>query len=247
MTHFTDNLFLGGAQGGPPDPAYPGSGYGVGPLGRVYVWDTVPLALSAGNLSAPAIIAAAGNLLLVAGTNVTRSVNSRNELVTVLDVPRAVSITAAGGATTRSYTVTGYDYTGQKMSELIPTVAASSTVAGKKAFKQILTIAVDGGTVANVSASTTDVLGIPVSSRGIEYVVAVHYNSAQAVATVTYVAADATTATVSTGDVRGTMLPPTATDGAKRLVVLLALPAIAAGPDANRAGAYGVDQNLGTQ
>lgn len=251
MVHFSDDLYLGNARLTPNDPnnpELPANGWGVGPLGRIYIWDTVPLAVSAGNISAPATIAAAGNLVLTAGTNVTRGVNNRGETVTILDVPRAVSITAAAGAATRNYTVTGYDYTGQKMSELIPNVTASSTVAGKKAFKQILTIAVDGGTVANVSASTTDVLGIPVRSPSIEYVIAVHYNSVQAVATVTYVAADGTNpATASTGDVRGTMVPPTPTDGVKRLVAALAMPAIAVGPNATRAGAFGVDQNLSAQ
>ncbi len=50
------------------------------------------------------------------------------------------------------------------------------------------------------------------------------------------------TATTTTGDVRGTYLPSSACDGIKRLVMAIALPAIAAGPNATRVGALGVTQ-----
>jgi hypothetical protein len=52
------------------------------------------------------------------------------------------------------------------------------------------------------------------------------------------------TATTTTGDVRGTYLPSSAPDGVKRLVMTIALPAIAVGPNATRIGALGVNQNL---
>jgi hypothetical protein len=51
-----------------------------------------------------------------------------------------------------------------------------------------------------------------------------------------------TPATSTTGDVRGTYVPSTATNGVKRLVVVIALPGIAAGPNATRTGALGVTQ-----
>jgi hypothetical protein len=51
-----------------------------------------------------------------------------------------------------------------------------------------------------------------------------------------------TTATTTTGDVRGTVAPSSAADGAKRLVVAVLLPALAAGPNATRVGALGVTQ-----
>jgi hypothetical protein len=50
------------------------------------------------------------------------------------------------------------------------------------------------------------------------------------------------TATTSTGDVRGTFTPTTASDGIKRLVMTIALPGIAVGPNATRVGALGVTQ-----
>jgi hypothetical protein len=213
-------------------------------MGRVYVWDSVPLALNGANIAALQTAAAAGALTLSAGTGTTRILNSRNEYVINLDVPRAVSVTAIAGVTTRSYLVTGYDYTGQKMSETIPNVAASSTVTGKKAFKQVLSVTVDGATAANVSVGTSDVLGCPVAFTDKGFLVAIHWNNTQAVDAATTVVADATAASATTGDVRGTLDPSSATDGSKRLVAVIAIPAIGSGPDATRAGAYGVNQNL---
>jgi hypothetical protein len=49
-------------------------------------------------------------------------------------------------------------------------------------------------------------------------------------------------ATNITGDVRGTYYPSSATNGIKRLVVVIALPGIASGPNATRIGALGVTQ-----
>jgi len=46
----------------------------------------------------------------------------------------------------------------------------------------------------------------------------------------------------STSDVRGTVTLASASDGAKRLVAMLAMPAIACGPNATRIGALGVTQ-----
>jgi hypothetical protein len=53
-----------------------------------------------------------------------------------------------------------------------------------------------------------------------------------------------TPATTTTGDVRGTYVPSSATNGIKRLVMVIALPGIVAGANATRTGALGVNQNL---
>ena len=61
----------------------------------------------------------------------------------------------------------------------------------------------------------------------------------------TFAAADTTSpATTTTNDVRGTYVPSSAPDGAKRLVMGILLPALAVGPNATRIGALGVNQNL---
>ena len=216
---------------------------GVGPLGRIYVWDTIPQALVANNIAASQTPAAAGAITLTAGTSV-KSVVTNNGTVLQLDVPRAVSVTTgAGSPTTRNFTVSGYDYYGQAMSEVIASSgSASTTVNGKKAFYQISGITVSGGTVVAITIGTTDILGIPVRVTDAGYIARVGYNNTLAEDAGTFVAAATATATTTTGDVRGTYVPSGATDGIKRLVMGILLPAIAVGPNATRVGALGVTQ-----
>ena len=246
MTHFGDNLYLGNAVGTPSGSEGEKSGFGIGPLGRMYLWDVVPLALGAANIAASQTPTGAANLVLTASGNTTRVFNGRGESVIQFDVPRAVSIFLTAGGTPRAYTFTGYDLYGQKMSEVITSVA-NATTNGKKAFFQILTIAGAGATAQPITVGTTDILGIPVRVNDKGYFIAIHWAGAQAVDASTTVVADTTNpATTATGDVRGTLVPSSATDGAKRLIVAIGTPASAAGISATLAGAYGVTQNLGT-
>ena len=216
---------------------------GVGPLGRIFVWDTIPQALVANNIAASQTPAAAGAVTLTAGTSV-KSVVTNNGTVLQLDVPRAVSVTTgAGSPTARNFTVSGYDYYGQAMSEVIASSGTASTaVNGKKAFYQISGITVSGGTVVAITIGTTDILGIPVRVTDAAYIARAGYNNTLAEDAGTFAAAATATATTTTGDVRGTYVPSAATDGIKRLVMGVLLPAIAVGPNAIRVGALGVTQ-----
>ena len=76
----------------------------------------------------------------------------------------------------------------------------------------------------------------------VAYVASVKSNNTLAQDAGTFVAADTATATTTTGDVRGTYTPATASDGIVRTVMTIALPAIAVGPNATRVGALGVTQ-----
>ena len=78
----------GNALLGDPSPM----SLGVGPLGRVYVWDTIPQTLQAANIAASQTPAAAGNLTLTAGTSAISVTRSNGSTAIQLDVPRAVSI-----------------------------------------------------------------------------------------------------------------------------------------------------------
>jgi hypothetical protein len=217
---------------------------GVGPLGRVYVFDVVPQTLVANNIAATQTPAAAGSLTLTAGTSVKSVILNNGTTVLQVDVPRALSVTTgAGSPTTRNFTVSGFDYYGQAMSEVIASSGSASTaVNGKKAFYQISGITVSGGTVVAITVGTTDIIGIPVRVFDAGYVASVKYNNTLAADAGTFVAAAMATATTTTGDVRGTYLPSGATDGLKRLVMTISLPAIAVGPNATRVGALGVTQ-----
>jgi hypothetical protein len=217
---------------------------GVGPLGRVYVWDVVPQAKGNANLVTAAITTAA-NLTLVAGTSVKSVTLTSGATGFQLDVPRAVSVTTgAGSPTTVNITVSGFDYYGQAMSEVIATGAvASTTTNGAKAFYVITNVAASGGSVVTVSVGIADIFGCPVRFIDKSYVIRYGWNNATTDDTSgTLTVAATATATTSTGDVRGTFAPSTAADGIKRAVVTLALPAIAVGPNATRVGALGVTQ-----
>ena len=246
MAQFSDDLFLGTAQTymglnsalGNPSPM----GLGVGPLGRIYVWDTVPVATATNNIATASAYTAA--ITLTAGTGTTSVVRTDGVTVVQLDVPRAVAVTIGTGTiANRNVTISGYDVYGQPMSEVIATgTTQSTTVNGKKAFFQIASASVSGAVGATIALGTTDILGIPVRMTNVAYVSSVRWDSTLAADAGTFVAAVTSTATTTTGDVRGTYVPSSATDGSKRLVMGILLPAIAVGPQATRTGALGVTQ-----
>jgi hypothetical protein len=153
-------------------------------------------------------------------------------------------LTFTAGLASQVFTVSGYDYYGQSMTEQISSsIAASTTVTGKKAFYQIASIAVAGATGGAVLAGTSDVIGIPVRVVDAGYVLSVQYGNSLASAYLgTFTPAVTTTASSTTGDVRGTYKPATATNGYSRIVMNIGLTGIAVGPNATRTGALGVTQ-----
>jgi hypothetical protein len=215
---------------------------GIGPLGRIYVWDIAPQALVANNIATAQ--SATSAITLTAGTSVKSVVRTDGTTVLQLDCPRAVSIVSGTGTlTNRNVTISGYDYYGQAMSEVIATgTVQSTTVKGKKAFYQISSASISGALGATIAVGTTDILGIPVRVFNVAYIASVKTNSTLAQDTGTFVAADTATATTTTGDVRGTYVPATASDGINRTVMGILLPGIAVGPNATRVGALGVTQ-----
>ena len=234
----------GDAYLGDPSPM----SIGVGPLGRVYVWDFIPQTLQTANIAASQTPSGAGNLTLTAGTSAKSVINASGVTVIQLNTPRALQLTTVSGTitTSRNLTISGYDYYGQPMTEVIATGTTSSAVAnvsGKKAFYQISSIAINGSLPVAITVGTTDIFGLPVRCYEAGYVVKVGWNNTLAQDAGTLTVADMTNpATSTTGDVRGTYLPSSASNGVKRLVMTIAVPAIAVGPNATRTGALGVTQ-----
>lgn len=214
---------------------------GVGPLGRVYVFDTIPQAAVTSNIAATQTPTGAGNLTLTAGTSVKSVVRNDGVTVLQLDCPRAVSVSLVTGGTARAYTISGYDYYGQSMSEVITSVAAATT-NGKKAFYQIVSVSGAGASTTAVTVGTTQLLGLPVRVTDGGYLCHVGWNGSFSIDSGTLAVAITATATTTTGDVRGTFSPSSAPDGIKRLVLGIMLPGIAVGPNATRVGALGVTQ-----
>lgn len=238
IANTTALTFSGNSAYGDPSPM----DLGIGPLGRIYVWDVVPQALVANNIATAQTTSA--SITLTAGTSTKSVVRQDGVTVVQLDVPRAVSIVSGTGTlTNRNVTISGYDYYGQPMSEVIATgTVQSTTVNGKKAFFQISSATISGALGATIAIGTTDILGIPVRVFNVAYVASVKSNNTLAQDAGTFVAADTDTATTTTGDVRGTYVPATASNGIVRTVMGILLPGIAVGPNATRTGALGVTQ-----
>ena len=215
---------------------------GIGPVGRVYIWDVIPQAKVANNLATAQSPSA--TFTLTAGTSVKAVTLNTGSIGYALDVPRALILTIGTGTiANQTITISGYDYYGQAMSEAIATgTVQSTTKTGKKAFYVVTSITTTGAVGGTVAVGTTDILGLPVRVFNVAYVTSVKSNNTLAQDAGTFVAADTATATTTTGDVRGTYVPATASDGIVRTVMTIALPAIAVGPNATRVGALGVTQ-----
>lgn len=223
MTHFSDGVRVGANFDRHGNVIEPG-----GPMSPVYVYNVVPAALVTNGIAQAQAVAAAGDLTLN-GSLVTGG-------VAVLDVPRNVIIDGTdAGDTTQIATVYGTDVYGIAMSEAIA-FNGTTAVAGTKAFKTVTRVAIDALMAGNAFVGTGDVLGLPyyVSTRN--YVLTAWDGAF--VTTGTFAAGDATSpATTTTDDVRGTYLPPTATDASRRLTAYIYL----SNPD-TKAGLYGVTQ-----
>ena len=251
MTQFNDDLYLGSAPTGILNPYNDTTesstdnniGVGVGPLGRVYVYDITPAALLATNLCSAVTMSASGNQVITAGAGVTKGVNASNVTIYSFDVPRGVQIVAGtAGDTTQFVTVSGFDLYGQAMSEKI-IFNGTTIVHGKKAFKSVTAISLSAALTTTGSVGSNDVLGLPFRLLDLNHCISAKWASALAADAGTLVAADTTaTATTTTGDVRGTYKPSSATNGTRRLTISLFIPGIASGPNATRIGALGVTQ-----
>jgi hypothetical protein len=236
MGQQVDDLWMGNATGPQTNSwAGPGTiGRGVGPLGRVYIFDIVPAALSATAVCAAQAIAAAGSATINGA--------SASGGVATLDVARAISVKSSNsGDTTQTVTVTGTDYWNQYQTETL-TLNGTTTVNGLKAFKTIVAVAVSAALTGNLSVGSTDIFGLPYRVTDAGYIMRAGWAGALAANAGTFVAADTTSpATATTGDVRGTFLPTgSAANGSRRLVMALALTALQAGPNATQTAAIGV-------
>lgn len=246
--HISDDLFLGPAIG--PNPNFGSDGnpapmsMGVGPMGRIFVFDIVPLTFQAAGLATSQNPGSGASFNLTAGTGVTRVTLPNGQFGYVLDVPRAVTITAAG-ANTAQYRVEGYDQYGQFMTANLA-APSTSTVTTTKAFKMV-TAVVNRNATAGTNGLTVgfaDVFGLPVRVTDRAYVISAKWDNTLADNAGTLTVADTTDpATAATGDVRGTYAAAgAAANGVRRLVMAIAVPALGCGPQATRIGAFGVTQ-----
>lgn len=131
---------------------------------------------------------------------------------------RAVAMTGNAGSTAQNFTVNGYDYMYNPMTEIIAFAGGAVTTNGKKAFKYIYSVvstSADAGHL--VSVGTTDIFGFPVRCDDFQNLdMAWNGSWTTSSGTGTFAFADNTNPqTATTGDVRGTWAANTASNGTK--------------------------------
>jgi len=256
MTQFSDDLYLGAANfGGNGSYGFPNNGFngsslefsygglGVGPMGRTFSYDVVPLTKNATAFAASQSPGSAA-IALSAGTGVTAVVCADGTTRYVADVARAVTVTSGGNDTGIAFLIKGHDIYGQSMSQLL-TGASGAAATTTKAFYDVVSVTPNGAASSTVTVGTADVFGLPIALTVGSYVGDVGWTSSNVFAldTGTLVLAVATSpATTTTGDVRGTYVPSTASNGANRLVFTQVLSASQSGPSATAAAVMGVQQ-----
>ena len=240
-----DDLYLATGNSVNPNGINTGAvSTGIGPLGRVYVYDIVPAAINASNVAGVQTpTGGTATITLTGGTAGTTGVTASNGLAAVqLDVPRTLRYTSGGSDPGITFTATGFDVYGQAMSETV-TGANAGTAVGAKAFYQITGIAQSGSVASTIQCGTGDIFGLPFVALNAVYIQGVQWNSTLAKDTGTFVAAVTTAATKTSGDVRGTYKPSaTNSNGTIRLVVSQAISAAQVGTAATRTAVLGVTQ-----
>jgi hypothetical protein len=240
MGQHSDDTWMGTATG-PQTNSWATSGnpgvigQGVGPLGRVYIFDIVPATASAINIVNVATAPTSGGNVTLNGALVSGG-------VATLDVCRnVVFVSSNAGDTAQTVTVTGTDYYGQTQTSRV-TLNGTTSVAGAKGFKTITQVTTSATMTGTLSVGTGIKFGLPYRVTDAGYLLRTGWDNAVADNGGTFVAGDATSpATVSTGDVRGTFAPTgNAPDGSRRLVIAIGMTAIQAGPTATQTGAIGV-------
>ncbi len=198
------------------------------PISPIYVYEVTPTTGTTVSIAAAQAVSGAGNLT-INGTLATSG-------LATLDVPRNVIVVSSSGTdTTQTATVTGTDAYAVPVVETI-SLNGTNTVQGLKAFLTVSKIAMSASTVGNVSAGTGDKFGVPyrINKKGsLQAFWDATWNSGSATTTL----GSTSTATATTGDVRGTYLPATASDGTRTLALWVYMDDVE-----NANGLYGVDQ-----
>lgn len=136
-------------------------------------------------------------------------------------ISRAVSITATnGGAAGGTFVVKGADWYGSSMTENIVHAGGATTKNGKKAFKFVFSVTPQFTDAQTYSVGTADIYGFNIGCDFLAYT-NIYWNNVLATSS-GFTAAVTTTATATTGDVRGTYATGSASDGTKRLQIGIA-------------------------
>ena len=134
-------------------------------------------------------------------------------------ISRNVRITSGGNDSGITFTVNGYDVYGFPMTETI-TGANAGIASGKKAFKYIASVTHTGSVASTMSIGTGDVYGFGLYTADWFYV-DVYWAGTLITSKTGYTAGVTTTASATTGDVRGTYATQSASNGTNALQIIV--------------------------
>lgn len=249
MTHFADDLYLGGFLGStgilPDDQSDPNptTNQGVGPMGRIVFRNLVPATLSTVNLAVAQALTANTPMTLTAGAGITLGTapDGSGSPVYIFDSPRCVSLSSTSNLSGLTFLVTMFDEYLRKQTQLV-TGPSNSTVTTLKAAKSILSIVPSATSASLLSAGNSDIFGLPFVMNDAGFIISAKWANVLAQNAGTLVVADATSpATNLTGDPRGTYAQSgAASNGSRRLVIAMHLTGGQCGANATVLNALGV-------
>ena len=165
---------------------------------HLYFWDLGAVEAADPN----GICTAAANATPVGGTELVITGALATSGVATMTTPRNMVVVSSTTDTTQTALITGTDVYGEAMSEDIA-FNGTTPVPGLKAFKTVTSVVIDITMAGNPDIGTVDVLGSPIRIETLNAVI--QTTSAGVVDAPTLLVADDTTATTTTGDIRGTV------------------------------------------
>ena len=183
-------------------------------MSHLYFWDLGAVEV----LDLNGICTAAANNTPQAGVALTITGALASGGVATMTTPRNIIIDSSTTDTTQVATITGTDVYGETLVEDIA-FNGTTAVEGVKAFKTVTKVTCDINMAGNVDIGTSDVLGSPIRIETLNAVI--QTTAAGVVDAPTIVVAVDTTATSTTGDVRGTIDFTDAPDDSVVFAVLL--------------------------
>jgi hypothetical protein len=211
-----------------------GAGITVVPAGGAVAW---PNAIGAGVIPAGA--------LAIDGLPGVLRVNTKSDGVFYdpsTGISRGISITGIAGGSGGTFTVSGADWYGFPMTQLITVAAGANTVSSLKTFKFIYSVTpnfTDG--TGTYSVGTADRYGF---NLAVDYFadVDIYWGNAIQVASTFTPAVTTSPATNATGDVRGVFVPGSASNGTLRLDIYVSPSAARLTTSPMALGLFGVAQ-----
>lgn len=171
------------------------------------------------------------------------------------NLARCVSVTGNTTNAIGGFIVTGYDYHGVPMSELL-TSSGTTTIFGQKAFKYILAVTSQTTNANSFTIGIGDTFGFPIRSDRWENITIIYNGGGASSAQGWLKAVTTSPATNTTGDIRGTVQVSSlgngtslatigsSTNGVKRLFVLMSIPILSMvnATPSNYSSLFGVTQ-----